>query len=171
VLIIVFALPLAAQAPESYKVRLSPVPVDAKTRVDIAGLGSATATLVGTKLSMTGSFEGLRSPAVDAKIPQGPATGVRGPAILDLTVAHSASGTVSASLDLTPPQIESLKRAGYTFKSTARKPRMAICGAGCCIRKVKYRVFSTLKRSCMYSPDRFQTVQQIQQILLVERLA
>jgi hypothetical protein len=110
VLIIACILPLAAQAPETYKVRLSPVPVEAQTRANIAGIGSATATLAGTKLSITGSFEGLLSPAMDAKIHQGPVTGVRGPAILDMTVAHASNGAVSASLDLTPPQIESLKK-------------------------------------------------------------
>jgi hypothetical protein len=89
----------AAQAPETYKVRLSSVPVEAKTRADIAGIGSATATLVGAKLSITGSFEGLRSPALDAKVHQGPVTGVRGPAILDLTVAKAPSGTLSASIE------------------------------------------------------------------------
>ena len=83
VLIVACSLPLAAQAPETYKVRLSPVPVEAQTRANIAGIGSATATLAGMKLSITGSFEGLLSPAMDAKIHQGPVTGVRGPAILD----------------------------------------------------------------------------------------
>ena len=110
VLIVACSLPLAAQAPETYKVRLSPVPVEAQTRANIAGIGSATATLAGMKLSITGSFEGLLSPAMDAKIHQGPVTGVRGPAILDMTVAHANNGAVSASLDLTPPQIESLKK-------------------------------------------------------------
>ena len=110
VLIVACSLPLAAQAPETYKVRLSPVPVEAQTRANIAGIGSATATLGGTKLSITGSFEGLLSPAMDAKIHQGPVTGVRGPAILDMTVAHASNGALSASIDLTPPQIESLKK-------------------------------------------------------------
>jgi hypothetical protein len=105
-----FALSLAAQAPETYKVRLSPVPVEAKTRADIAGIGAATATLSGSKLSITGTFEGLPSAAVDAKVHQGPVTGVHGPAILDITVAHATSGMLSASLDLTPQQIESLKK-------------------------------------------------------------
>lgn len=105
-----FALSLAAQAPETYKVRLSPVPVEAKTRADIAGIGAATATLSGSKLSITGTFEGLPSAAVDAKVHQGPVTGVHGPAILDIKVAHATSGMLSASLDLTPQQIESLKK-------------------------------------------------------------
>ena len=115
------ALPLAAQAPETYKVRLFPVPVEAKTRADITGLGSATATLAGTKLSITGSFDGLRSPAVAAEIRQGPVTGVRGPAILHLTVAHATSGTVGASLDLTPQQIESLKKGRLYIQIESEK--------------------------------------------------
>jgi len=101
---------LTAQAPETFKARLSPVPVDAKTRDGITGLGSAIATLTGEKLSITGSFGGLRSPATAARIHQGPATGVRGPAILDVTVAHAAGGAVGATLDLTPQQIESLEK-------------------------------------------------------------
>jgi CHRD domain len=121
VLTVAYALSLAAQAPETYKVRLSPVPVEAKTRADIAGIGSATATLVGSKLSITGSFEGLRSAAMAAKVHQGPVTGVRGPAILDLTVAHAASGAVSASLDLTPQQIESLKRGRLYIQIDSEK--------------------------------------------------
>jgi hypothetical protein len=116
-----FLLSLAAQTPETYKVRLSPVPVDAQTRANIAGIGSATATLVGAKLSITGSFEGLRSPAIDAKIHQGPVTGVHGPAVLDLTVGHAGSGMVTATLDLTPPQIESLKKGQLYIQIDSEK--------------------------------------------------
>ena len=120
-LAIVCALPLTAQAPETYKVRLSPVPIEAKTRADIAGIGSATATLSGAKLSITGSFEGLRSPAVAAKIHQGPVTGVRGPAITDLTVAHATSGMLSAALDLTPQQVELLKKGRLYIQIDSEK--------------------------------------------------
>jgi hypothetical protein len=109
-LAILCTLALTAQTPETYKVRLAPVPVDAQTRPNIAGIGAATATLTGAKLSITGSFEGLKSSATVARIHQGPVTGVRGPAILDLTVAHGTSGAVSASIDLAPQQIESLKK-------------------------------------------------------------
>jgi hypothetical protein len=120
-LTIACALSLMAQAPETFKARLSAVPVEAKTRPDIAGLGSATATLVGSKLSITGSFDGLRSPALAAKVHQGPATGVRGPAILDLTVVHAGSGAISASLDLTPQQIESLKKGKLYIQIDSEK--------------------------------------------------
>jgi hypothetical protein len=95
--------------------------VEAKTRPDIAGIGLATATLAGAKLSITGSFEGLRSPALDAKVHQGPVTGVRGPAILDLTVAHAPNGAVSASIDLTPQQIESLKKGRLYIQIDSEK--------------------------------------------------
>jgi hypothetical protein len=120
-IIIAFAVPLAAQTPETYKVRLSPVPIEAQTRANIAGVGSATATLTGTKLSIAGSFEGLPSPATDAKIHQGPVTGVRGSAILDMTVSHSVSGMVNASLDLTPQQIESLKKGRLYIQINSEK--------------------------------------------------
>jgi CHRD domain len=112
---------LTAQAPETFKTRLSPVPVDAKTRADVTGVGSVTATLVGAKLSITGSFEGLRSQALDAKVHQGPATGVRGPAILDIVVPHATSGAVSATLDLTPQQIESLKKGRLYLQIDSEK--------------------------------------------------
>jgi hypothetical protein len=121
VLTIACAVSLTAQAPETFKVRLSPVPVEAKTRESIAGIGSATATLVGSKLSIAGSFEGLRSPAMAAKVHQGPVTGVRGPAILDLTVPHAASGAVSASLDLTSQQIESLRKGRLYIQIDSEK--------------------------------------------------
>jgi hypothetical protein len=112
---------LTAQAPETFKTRLSPVPVDAKTRADVTGVGSVTATLVGAKLSITGSFEGLRSQALDAKVHQGQATGVRGPAILDVSVPHATSGAVSATLDLTPQQIESLKKGRLYLQIDSEK--------------------------------------------------
>jgi hypothetical protein len=120
-LAIACALPLAAQAPETFKVRLSPVPVEAKTRESIAGLGSATAVLAGAKLSITGSFDGLRSPALDAKLHQGPVTGVRGPAILDVTVAHDTSGMLSATFDLTPQQVDSLKKGRLYIQIDSEK--------------------------------------------------
>ena len=121
VLTMACAWSLTAQAPETFKTRLSPVPVDAKTRGDITGVGSVTATLTGAKLSITGSFEGLRSQALDAKVHQGPATGVRGPAILDVALPHATSGAVSATLDLTPQQIESLKKGRLYLQIDSEK--------------------------------------------------
>jgi hypothetical protein len=102
--------PAFGQAPSTFKVRLSPVPMDAAMRTTVAGLGNATATLQGTKLTVTGSFDGLKSPATIAQIHTSVAAGVRGPAILDLTVSKATSGMVTGSVDLTPEQVASLRK-------------------------------------------------------------
>jgi hypothetical protein len=102
--------PSFAQAPAAFKARLSPVPIDAAMRTTVAGLGNATATLQGARLTVTGSFDGLKSPATIAQIHTSVAAGVRGPAILDLTVSKAASGMVAGSVDLTPEQVASLRK-------------------------------------------------------------
>lgn len=101
-----------AQNGESFKARLSTVPLDVAMMSTVAGSGSLTALLAGNKLTLTGSFEGLRSPATDAHIHRAP-KGIRGPAILDLSVTKAASGTISASLELTPAQVEDLKSGRF----------------------------------------------------------
>ena len=101
-----------AQNGESFKARLSPVPIDVAMMSTVAGSGSLTALLAGNKLTLTGSFEGLRSPATDAHIHRAP-KGIRGPAILDLAVTKAASGTISGSLELTPAQVEDLKSGRF----------------------------------------------------------
>ncbi len=104
------ALPAGAQTQERYKVRLSPVPLDGSNRANIAGLGSATGVLAGTKLTIAGTFKGLVSPATVARLHRGLVTGVRGSAFQDLTVSKATNGTVTGSIDLTPEQVQSLKK-------------------------------------------------------------
>ncbi len=79
-------------------------------RTTIAGSGAATAALQGTKLTVTGSFDGMKSPATIAQIHRGVVTGVRGPVIFDLNVSKGMSGTLTGSVDLSPEQIESLRK-------------------------------------------------------------
>jgi hypothetical protein len=98
-----------AQNPTQFEGRLTPVPVDGVTRDLITGIGSLSAVLEGTRLTITGSFEGLRDSATEANVHRGLATGVRGTAFFELTVSRSTSGDVSGSLDLNPDQIESLR--------------------------------------------------------------
>jgi hypothetical protein len=95
---------------ETFKVRLSPVPIDVTMMSTIAGSGSITATLSGKQLTITGTFEGLRSPATTVQIHRGP-KGIRGPTILDLdlTVSKAMKGTLSGSVELTPDQIVDLR--------------------------------------------------------------
>lgn len=112
---------LAAQSGESYKARLSAVPADARTRAALGGSGSASAMLSGPKLTITGSFEGLLSPATTATLHSAVAAGVRGPAIADLTISKATSGTISGSVDLTAAQLTSLHKGGLYVEINSEK--------------------------------------------------
>jgi hypothetical protein len=95
---------------EKFKARLSPVGIEATKRAEITGSGSVSAVLTGTRLSITGSFDGMQNPATLAQVHQGVATGVRGPAIGDLTVSRAPSGSIAGTLNLTAEQVESLRK-------------------------------------------------------------
>jgi hypothetical protein len=97
------SLPGLAQGGEKFKTRLSPVPLGGGvSRNTVDGVGSAAATLSGNTLTITGSFEGLKSAATIAKVHQGIAMGARGPAIFDLMVTPAQKGSISGTLKLTP---------------------------------------------------------------------
>ena len=95
---------------EIYKARLSPIPIDLSMMARIAGSGSLTATLSGKQLTITGTFEGLRSPATTAGIHRAP-KGIPGVAVagLDLIVTKAAKGAISGTLELSPDQIADLR--------------------------------------------------------------
>ena len=112
------ASPAAAQAPERFKVRLATVPMDGGMRNTVSGFGSATVTLTGAKLSVTGTFDGLKSPATTAKLNSGVARGVRGDAIGNLEITKSTKGQVSGSVDLTAAQVKGL-RDGHLYIEVA----------------------------------------------------
>jgi hypothetical protein len=112
---------VAAQTAETYKVRLSPVAMDAAMRSVIAGDGMVTATLKGTKFTINGTFEGLKSNATVAHIHQGTAPGVRGTPLLNLTVTKDMSGDLSGSFDLTPEQIENLHKGRWYVQIHSEK--------------------------------------------------
>jgi len=103
------ATPVFAQA-DTYTARLGWVPTTPNDRPNVTGKGSATATLAGRKLTVSGSFEGLAAPATVARLHGGIAKGARGAAIADLTVTQAAAGKLSGEIDLTPQQIEALKQ-------------------------------------------------------------
>jgi hypothetical protein len=103
---------VSAQSSRTFKTRLSPVPIDVAMQATIAGTGTVTAVLSGSKLSITGSFEGLKSPATTAQVHRSPVRGVRGPVAFDLaaSVFATASGTLTGTVDLTPPQVADLEK-------------------------------------------------------------
>jgi hypothetical protein len=113
--------PAGAQGQETYKGRLAPVPVDAKTRPDTAGVGSATAVLSGSKLTVNGTFENFPSPATTGQLRASRVIGIRGNPIGDLTVTKAAKGTISGSFDLTAAQVEAVKKGLFYIQISAEK--------------------------------------------------
>jgi len=113
-----------AQSGDKYKVRLTPAPAltsrgagIAISRAAVAGAeGHGDATLNGKKLSISGSFDKLASPATEAHLFLGVAMGARswGSApIFNLTLMKAAdgkSGTFNGSFDLTNDQVDALKK-------------------------------------------------------------
>jgi hypothetical protein len=119
--VIALAAVLAAQTGMTYKARLSAVAADARTRPALAGSGSATASLSGSKLTVNGSFEGLLSPATSAQLHAAIAAGVRGPVIQNLTIPNATSGMISGSADLTPEQVEEFHKGGIYLQIQSEK--------------------------------------------------
>lgn len=100
----------SAQASRTFKTRLGTVPVEAATLSSlIGGSGSVTAVLNGNKLTVSGTFKGLKSPATIARLHVAP-KGQRGPAMLDVPVTKEMNGTISGELTLTPIQVDHLVR-------------------------------------------------------------
>ena len=109
-LLLIAVAPPHGQSGKSFKARLSPVPVDLAMMANIAGSGSATAVLANDTLTITGTFDGLKSPATIAQVHKSPIAGVRGPVVFDLAVTGTTSGTIKGTLTLTPPQITDLEK-------------------------------------------------------------
>ena len=103
---------VVCQQPKNFRTRLAPVPIDVSMQATIAGSGTVSAVLTGTKLAITGTFDGLRSPATIAQLHRSPVKGVRGPVVFDLTVtkAEGTSGTLSGNLELTSIQVADLEK-------------------------------------------------------------
>jgi len=97
------------------------VPMDGGMRNTVAGTGTATAVLAGAKLTVNGTFDGLLSPATTAAVHRGPAMGVRGSSFATLTVSKAPKGTLSGSIDLTPEQVQALKKGQLYIQLSSEK--------------------------------------------------
>jgi len=97
-----------AQSGKTFKTRLSWVPMDLSMAATVAGTGSVTAVLNGNKLTVTGSFDGLKSPATLVQLHHGQ-RGVRGPAVLDLQATNATTGTITGTVELTPQLLQDLQ--------------------------------------------------------------
>ena len=111
----------AVQNEEKFGGRLAPVPIDATMRTTVTGKGSISAVLAGTKLSITGTFEGMQGPATAARLHQGISTGVRGSPFHDLTASKAPAGTITGSLELTPAQVDSLRKGKFYVQISSEK--------------------------------------------------
>jgi hypothetical protein len=98
-----------AQNTQVFTVRLTPMPLDVEIRDRITGSGTASAVLDGERLAVTGSFSGLQGPATAARLHSGLATGIRGPAVLELDVDAAAAGRFSGEWRLVREQLNALE--------------------------------------------------------------
>src|SRR5688572_1501843 len=117
-LILLAAVPV--QQPRVFLARLSPVPITVAMQDTVAGRGSAKAVLTGSKLTVEGTFEGLRSPATAARVHLA-LRAMRGPSVLELIVSKGTSGTISGSFELTPRQIEALDKSSLYIQLHSEK--------------------------------------------------
>ena len=112
---------LSAQGTRTFKARLSPVPIDLAMSATVAGTGAVTASLAGSKLTISGTFDGLKSPATVATLRKSPVRGVRGPDLFELTVTHAVGGSVSGSVDLSPQHIGDLQAGRLYIQLNSEK--------------------------------------------------
>lgn len=103
-LIVTLALGLAQPAPGTMRARLSPVPTDLAMHETIAGLGSATAMLSGTTLTIEGSYRGLKSPATTVRVFASAKPGLRGPLVGEFPSGGGTAGTFTGTVTLTREQ-------------------------------------------------------------------
>jgi hypothetical protein len=104
VLILLVALVAAQAAPGPMRARLSPLPTDLAMQETIAGLGTATATLAGTTLTVEGTYRGLMSPATSVRVYESPRPGLRGPLVGEFASGGGTTGTFKGTLTLTREQ-------------------------------------------------------------------
>ena len=95
-----------------YRARLTPVPVETSTAASITGSGLVTATLTGSRLSVSGTFAGMKSAATLAQVHLGP-KGIRGPVEFDLVVEKAAGGDISGSVTLT--KVQPIRSKGWFY--------------------------------------------------------
>lgn len=113
---------------EVYQARPSPLGVTNATVDTTTGAGNVTATLATNRLTIEATFEGLTGAATTANIRRGP-KGIPGPVVFELKAPAASSGTINASFDLTPDQVQDLREARlYLQIHSERAPEGSIRG-------------------------------------------
>jgi len=96
-------------AAEKYQVHLSPMPFNDATQSFMTGKGSASATLEGNTLSISGTFTGLSGPATRAHLSLSRGAGIPGSPLVDLTLNGGVAGKVTGQIKLDPSQLVALR--------------------------------------------------------------
>ncbi|MEO8300228.1 MAG: CHRD domain-containing protein [Rhizomicrobium sp.] len=105
-----------------YEAGLDPTPFDATNRADvIESIGTLTATLDGSMLTVRGTFSNFTSPATGGSFRIGLAKGVPGDAIGSLTVDHARLGSFSGTIKLTSAQMAALKNEALYVRIDSEK--------------------------------------------------
>ena len=96
-------------AAEKYQVYLSAMPFNDATQPIMTGKGTASATLDGDTLSISGSFAGLSGPATKAHLSLSRGPGIPGTPLVDLTLTGDVAGKVTGQIKLDPSQLVALR--------------------------------------------------------------
>jgi hypothetical protein len=107
-----FLFVAAAQAEDGFSFRLSTGPRLVGTRAQSSGGGRLTAKFSGNTLSLDGTYAGLLGVPTAARLLRGPAPGVRGPKIADLTISPAVSGTISGNVKLDGKALAAFRKGG-----------------------------------------------------------
>lgn len=99
-------------AQENFSFRLSPGPRLVGTRADSSGSGQVSVRLSGNMLVLEGRYKGLLSAPTSAQLAMGPAPGVRGPKVADLTISPAVSGTINGSVKLDSKALSAFRKGG-----------------------------------------------------------
>ena len=109
VLIVGLSVCATVAAAEKYQVYLSPMPFNDATQPIMQGKGTASATLEGDTLTISGSFTGLTGPATKAHLSLSRGPGIPGNPVVDLTLTGDVAGKVTGQTKLNPSQLAALR--------------------------------------------------------------
>jgi hypothetical protein len=104
-----FAVSPAGAATQTYATHLESVALSPAQRPNVNGEGDVRAVLDGHTLTISGTFEGLPTPATRARIFRGFVVGGPGEPILDINVSPATSGTISSTQRLSSEQVTALR--------------------------------------------------------------
>ena len=111
----------AAAAAERYQVYLSAKPFNDAQQPIMTGKGTASATLEGNMLSISGTFTGLSGPATKAHLSTSKGAGIPGVPFVDLAVEGGAAGKVTGQVELDQNQLTALKNGRLYIQIDSEK--------------------------------------------------